>query len=47
MADSGFRVPEGREHEVGVLLGVALGGLRSLEENHVALLEKAPNASRR
>jgi 3-oxoacyl-[acyl-carrier-protein] synthase II len=25
-----------------VLLGVALGGLRSLEENHVALLEKGP-----
>jgi 3-oxoacyl-[acyl-carrier-protein] synthase II len=42
MADSGYRVPEGREHEVGVLLGVALGGLRSLEENHVALLEKGP-----
>jgi len=42
MTDSGFRVPEGREHEVGVLLGVALGGLRSLEENHVALLEKGP-----
>lgn len=42
MADSGYRVPEGREHEVGVLLGVALGGLHSLEENHVALLEKGP-----
>jgi 3-oxoacyl-[acyl-carrier-protein] synthase II len=42
MADSGYRVPEGRAHEVGVLLGVALGGLRSLEENHVALLEKGP-----
>ena len=42
MTDSGFSVPEGREHEVGVLLGVALGGLRSLEENHVALLEKGP-----
>jgi 3-oxoacyl-[acyl-carrier-protein] synthase II len=42
MADAGFRVPEGRAHEVGVLLGVALGGLRSLEENHKALLEKGP-----
>jgi 3-oxoacyl-[acyl-carrier-protein] synthase II len=42
MADAGYRVPEGRAHEVGVLLGVALGGLRSLEENHRALLEKGP-----
>src|SRR3954468_6067768 len=42
MADAGYRVPEGRAHEVGVLLGVALGGLRSLEENHKALLEKGP-----
>ena len=42
LADSGYRVPEGREHEVGVLLGVALGGLHSLEENHVALLDKGP-----
>src|ERR1043165_1727032 len=30
MADAGFRVPEGRAHDVGVLLGVAFGGLRSL-----------------
>jgi 3-oxoacyl-[acyl-carrier-protein] synthase II len=42
LADAGYRVPEGRAHEVGVLLGVAFGGLSSLEENHRALLEKGP-----
>lgn len=42
MADAGYNVPEGRSHEVGVLLGVALGGLHSLEENHSALLERGP-----
>jgi len=42
VADAGYRVPEGRSHEVGVLLGVALGGLHSLEENHKALLERGP-----
>jgi len=40
LADSGYRVPEGRSHEVGVLLGVAMGGLRSLEDNHTVLREK-------
>jgi 3-oxoacyl-[acyl-carrier-protein] synthase II len=42
MADAGYRVPEGRAHEVGVLLGVAFGGLRSLELNHIELLERGP-----
>ncbi|MEY2936966.1 MAG: hypothetical protein RL033_7715 [Pseudomonadota bacterium] len=42
MADAGYRVPEGRAHEVGVLLGVAFGGLSSLEENHRALLDRGP-----
>ena len=40
LADAGYRVPEGRSHEVGVLLGVAMGGLRSLEDNHTVLREK-------
>ncbi len=42
MADAGFSVPESLTNQVGVLMGVALGGLRSLEENHVTLLEKGP-----
>jgi 3-oxoacyl-[acyl-carrier-protein] synthase II len=42
MADAGYRVPEGRTHEVGVLLGVAFGGLRSLELNHEELLARGP-----
>jgi 3-oxoacyl-[acyl-carrier-protein] synthase II len=42
MADAGYKVPESQANQVGVLLGVALGGLRSLEENHVVLLEKGP-----
>jgi 3-oxoacyl-[acyl-carrier-protein] synthase II len=42
MADAGYTVPEAQANQVGVLLGVALGGLRSLEENHIILLEKGP-----
>ena len=42
MADAGFVVPEDRAHEVGVLMGVALGGLHSLEENHATLLSRGP-----
>jgi len=42
MADAGYEVPESQTNQVGVLLGVALGGLRSLEENHITLLEKGP-----
>jgi 3-oxoacyl-[acyl-carrier-protein] synthase II len=40
MADAGYKIPESQANQVGVLLGVALGGLRSLEENHITLLEK-------
>ena len=42
MADSGFKVPESAPHQVGVLMGVALGGLHSLEENHATLLQRGP-----
>ena len=42
MADAGYVIPESQANQVGVLMGVALGGLRSLEENHVTLLEKGP-----
>jgi 3-oxoacyl-[acyl-carrier-protein] synthase II len=42
MADAGFKVPEALTNQVGVLMGVALGGLRSLEENHITLREKGP-----
>src|SRR5688572_21849551 len=35
MADAGFTIPEALTNQVGVLMGVALGGLRSLEENHI------------
>lgn len=42
MADAGFVIPESQANEVGVLMGVALGGLHSLEENHVTLREKGP-----
>lgn len=40
MADSGLSISEEHAHSVGVLLGVALGGLRSMEENHATLLDK-------
>jgi 3-oxoacyl-[acyl-carrier-protein] synthase II len=42
MADAGLEVPEALANQVGVLMGVALGGLRSLEENHIILREKGP-----
>jgi 3-oxoacyl-[acyl-carrier-protein] synthase II len=42
MADAGFKVPEALANQVGVLMGVALGGLRSLEENHIVLRDKGP-----
>jgi 3-oxoacyl-[acyl-carrier-protein] synthase II len=42
MKDSGFEIPEDQPHRVGVLMGVALGGLHSLEENHRTLLERGP-----
>jgi 3-oxoacyl-[acyl-carrier-protein] synthase II len=42
MADAGFTIPEALTNQVGVLMGVALGGLRSLEENHITLREKGP-----
>jgi 3-oxoacyl-[acyl-carrier-protein] synthase II len=42
MADAGFRVPEALTNQVGVLMGVALGGLRSMENNHDILREKGP-----
>lgn len=42
LADAGFSITEDKVNSVGVLLGVALGGLRSLEENHATLLERGP-----
>jgi 3-oxoacyl-[acyl-carrier-protein] synthase II len=42
MADAGYEIPEAQANQVGVLLGVALGGLRSLEDNHIILMEKGP-----
>jgi 3-oxoacyl-[acyl-carrier-protein] synthase II len=40
MKDAGFTIPESMTNQVGVLMGVALGGLRSMEENHITLREK-------
>jgi 3-oxoacyl-[acyl-carrier-protein] synthase II len=40
MRDSGFSIPESMTNQVGVLMGVALGGLRSMEENHITLRDK-------
>jgi 3-oxoacyl-[acyl-carrier-protein] synthase II len=42
VADAGLSVAEGEAPRVGVLLGVALGGLASLEHHHALLLEKGP-----
>jgi 3-oxoacyl-[acyl-carrier-protein] synthase II len=42
MDDAGLGVDPGRAERVGVLLGVALGGLASLEHHHALLLDKGP-----
>jgi len=43
VADAGLKVEEREARNVGVLLGVALGGLASLEHHHALLLEKGPD----
>lgn len=43
VADSGLTIEAEQAPGVGVLLGVALGGLSSLEEHHRQLLEKGPS----
>lgn len=42
MKDSGLEIAPEWAHEVGVLLGVALGGLQSMEMNHSILHDKGP-----
>jgi 3-oxoacyl-[acyl-carrier-protein] synthase II len=43
VADASLTVDEGHAQRAGVLLGVALGGLASLEHHHALLLEKGPD----
>ena len=43
VADAGLTVDAARASRVGVLLGVALGGLASLEHHHSLLLDKGPD----
>jgi 3-oxoacyl-[acyl-carrier-protein] synthase II len=43
IADAGLVIAPERAARVGVLLGVALGGLASLEHHHRLLLEKGPD----
>ena len=43
MADAGLTIDPARAARVGVLLGVALGGLASLEHHHSLLLDKGPD----
>jgi 3-oxoacyl-[acyl-carrier-protein] synthase II len=43
VADAGLTIPPEKAARVGVLLGVALGGLASLEHHHRMLLEKGPD----
>jgi 3-oxoacyl-[acyl-carrier-protein] synthase II len=43
VADAGLSIDTGRAARVAVLLGVALGGLASLEHHHALLLEKGPD----
>ncbi len=43
VGDAALAVDESRAPRVGVLLGVALGGLASLEHHHALLLDKGPD----
>lgn len=43
MADADLKIDPARAERAGVLLGVALGGLASLEHHHRLLLEKGPD----
>jgi 3-oxoacyl-[acyl-carrier-protein] synthase II len=43
MADAGLTIDGALAARVGVLLGVALGGLASLEHHHALLLDKGPD----
>ncbi|MDL2315805.1 beta-ketoacyl-ACP synthase II [Desulfovibrio sp. OttesenSCG-928-A18] len=43
LADAGYEVTEENATRVGVLLGIGLGGLRTIEEFHTRLLEAGPN----
>lgn len=43
VADAGLTIDAAESARVGVLLGVALGGLASLEHHHALLLDKGPD----
>jgi len=43
VADAGLKIDPAQAARVGVLLGVALGGLASLEHHHQLLLDKGPD----
>ena len=39
---AGWTIPEAEKHRAGTIIGVGLGGLHSIEEMHVKLLDKGP-----
>ena len=43
MADSGFSITPENADDVGIILGVGLGGLQTLEEFHTKLVSAGPN----
>jgi 3-oxoacyl-[acyl-carrier-protein] synthase II len=43
LAHSGLRVTEQNAHRVGVMLGIGLGGLNTIETFHTRLVEAGPN----
>ena len=46
MEDSGFVVTPENEHSTGVIMGVGLGGLRTIEIYQEKLLKSAPTRFR-
>jgi len=43
LADSGLAIDENNAHDVGVIIGTGVGGLKVMEDQQIVLLEKGPS----
>ncbi|HLT90727.1 MAG TPA: beta-ketoacyl-ACP synthase II [Woeseiaceae bacterium] len=42
LLDSGLEITDGNRHRIGVIMGAGIGGLQTIEANHVKYLESGP-----
>ncbi len=42
LLDSGLEITDGNRHRIGVIMGAGIGGLQTIESNHVKYLESGP-----